>query len=162
MRPIKPSDNRVMADIIREVMTSYGLVGEGYSIMDPEVDNMYESYSGSGSFYWVVQSEQTVLGGGGYGPLVGAPPHVSEVKKMYFRPQLRGKGWGKKLLKTILSEIRQDGYRYAYLETVHELAGAIQLYKKFGFQPLAGPMGQTGHSACDMWLRNGTGIGQEV
>ncbi|MEZ5032429.1 MAG: GNAT family N-acetyltransferase [Saprospiraceae bacterium] len=151
LRPIGSADNPAMARIIREVMTSYGLVGEGYSIMDPEVDQLDETYTRPGARYWVLESDEQILGGGGYGPLAGGEPHQCEVKKMYFLPALRGQGWGRRLLEQILTEAVVDGYRYAYIETVHQLHQANQLYKKFAFQPLTGPLGRTGHGACDVW-----------
>ncbi|MCF8237012.1 MAG: GNAT family N-acetyltransferase [Saprospiraceae bacterium] len=151
IRQMISSDNPVIAMIIREVMTSYSLVGEGYSIMDPEVDHMFEQYVREGSNYWVLESEGDVLGGGGYGPLAGGETHQCEVKKMYFLPALRGLGWGGRLLEKILTEARNIGYTYAYIETVQQLREANQLYRKYDFQPLEGPLGKTGHGACDVW-----------
>lgn len=151
LRPIGSADNPAMARIIREVMTSYGLVGEGYSIMDPEVDQLYETYSRPGARYWVLETEGKILGGGGYGPLAGGEAHQCEVKKMYFLPELRGRGWGRRLLDLILDEAVDFGYTYAYIETVHQLQEANKLYRAFNFQPLSGPLGRTGHGSCDVW-----------
>lgn len=151
MRPIRPADNVGMARIIRQVMTSYGLVGEGYSIMDPEVDHIADIYTTTKSAYWVLVGENGLLGGGGFGPLVGGDSHQCEVKKMYFLPELRGQGWGGRLLEMILEEAGKTGYTYAYIETVHQLKEANQLYQKYHFQPLDGPVGKTGHGACDVW-----------
>jgi putative acetyltransferase len=44
LRTIRPGDNPQVAGIIRSVMTEFGAVGPGFSIMDPEVDHMYEAY----------------------------------------------------------------------------------------------------------------------
>ena len=38
-----------MARIIRDVMTEFGAVGDGYSIMDSEVNSMFEAYSAEGT-----------------------------------------------------------------------------------------------------------------
>lgn len=151
IRQMVASDNLAIARIIRDVMTSYGLVGKGYSIMDPEVDHMYEQYIRKGANYWVLEMDGEVLGGGGFGPLTGGESHECEVKKMYFLPALRGLGWGARLLEKILSEAKDMGYSYAYIETVHQLKEANQLYRKYKFQHLAGPLGATGHGACDVW-----------
>ncbi len=151
IRQMAASDNPKVARIIREVMSSYGLVGEGYSIMDPEVDHMFDTYIRQGANYWVLESEGEVLGGGGYGPLAGGEACQCEVKKMYFLPALRGRGWGRKLLEKILAEAKKTGYSYAYIETVHQLHEANQLYRKYKFEPLSGPLGATGHGACDVW-----------
>ena len=44
------------------------------------------------------------------------------------------------------------GYRQVYLETMPELSKAVSVYEKFGFRYLAGPMGNTGHFGCDVWM----------
>ena len=44
------------------------------------------------------------------------------------------------------------GYKRVYLESMPELAGALAIYEKFGFDYLAGPMGNTGHFGCERWM----------
>ena len=44
------------------------------------------------------------------------------------------------------------GYRAIYLETMPELKKAIYIYEKMGFQYLKGPMGNSGHTGCDIWM----------
>jgi putative acetyltransferase len=39
-----------------------------------------------------------------------------------------------------------------YLETMPELRNAIGLYEKAGFTYLSGPMGNSGHFGCDLWM----------
>ncbi|MBK9014317.1 MAG: GNAT family N-acetyltransferase [Saprospiraceae bacterium] len=153
LRPIQPADNQQVATIIRTVMTEFGCVGEGYSILDPEVDKMYETYSGPRASFFVVSSIETgeVFGCGGIGPLVGGEADVCELKKMYFRPELRGLGFGKKMVAICLEKAKEFGYRRCYLETCARMEQANQLYKKMGFEKICGPMGATGHCSCDAW-----------
>jgi len=33
-----------------------------------------------------------------------------------------------------------------------ELRKAVSVYEKFGFTYLTGPMGNTGHFGCDVWM----------
>jgi putative acetyltransferase len=68
---------------------------------------------------------------------------------MYFLPNLRGIGMGKKLLQHCLDGARTMGYTQMYLETVERMSAANRLYQKFGFQLLDGPLGSTGHNGCD-------------
>jgi putative acetyltransferase len=49
IRPSRCEDNSAIAEVIRQVMTEHGAVGEGYSIQDPEVDTMHEAYAGKRS-----------------------------------------------------------------------------------------------------------------
>jgi len=150
-RPIRPDDNAQVAAIIRSVMTEFGAVGEGFSIMDPEVDHMYEAYQGARAEMYVIEKAGKLLGCGGFGPLTGGEMHVCELKKMYFLPELRGLGFGKKLVKHSLEKARKAGFTQCYLETLCSMKAANSLYQKMGFQPLDGPMGATGHGSCDSW-----------
>ena len=39
-----------------------------------------------------------------------------------------------------------------YLETMPELKQALSVYEKFGFEYLKGPMGNSGHTGCSLWM----------
>ncbi len=149
IRPIWPADDPAMAAIIREVMTSLGAYGPGFSINDPEVDAMSAHYPEPRAAFFVVEENGRVLGGGGIGPLTGAEADVCELRKMYFLPELRGRGLGEKMLRRCLDAARDRGYRSCYLETLSGMDAALALYAKVGFRPLCGPLGATGHSGCN-------------
>ncbi|MCB0567274.1 MAG: GNAT family N-acetyltransferase [Phaeodactylibacter sp.] len=151
LRPIQPGDNESVARIIRQVMAEFGAVGEGYSIMDPEVDAMYEAYNNRRSNFFVVERKGEILGCGGIGPLAEGDKDTCELKKMYFLPELRGLGWGKRLANHCLDNARQLGYRRCYLETVGRMHRANQLYLHLGFQQLDKALGHTGHSSCETY-----------
>lgn len=149
IRPVTFEDNPQVADLIRSVMTEFGCVGDGYSIEDPEVDNIYEAYQVRGHKFWVIVDGEKVLGCGGIGTLEEAEDDVCELKKMYFYPELRGKGFGRKLIELCLGEAKGMGYRRCYIETVERMESAIRLYEKSGFQKLKSKLGATGHSGCE-------------
>ena len=153
LRPIRKEDNQRVAEIIRTVMTEYGAVGEGYSIVDPEVDDMYSNYQHGSSCYWVVERDGKLLGSAGIGPLKGGDGTTCELRKMFFLPDVRGLGLGRKLLITLLQEARIRGYKKCYLETLDRMKEAVGLYQSVGFQPLNGPEGNTGHCSCDCWYQ---------
>ena len=140
-----------MAAIIREVMTSFGAYGPGYSINDPEVDAMSSHYTEPRAAFFVVEETGRVLGGGGIGPLAGAEADVCELRKMYFLPELRGRGLGEKMLRRCLDAARERGYRRCYLESLSGMDSAQKLYVKSGFKPLRGALGATGHSGCNRY-----------
>lgn len=52
LRPIRKEDNSIVAKIIRETMTQFGCVGEGYAYVDPEIDDIYTAFSGDRSKFW--------------------------------------------------------------------------------------------------------------
>ena len=152
LRRIQPTDNQQVASVIRSVMTEFGAVGEGYSIMDPEVDDMHGAYTGGrAAFFVVASSDGEVLGCGGIGPLVGGGAGVCELKKMYFLPALRGLGFGQKMVAACLKTAKELGYQRCYLETLGRMGQANILYQKMGFEKISGPMGATGHGGCDSW-----------
>lgn len=150
-RPITAAENPQIASIIRTVMTEFGTVGPGYSINDPEVDHIFESYQNDRSAYFVLEGVGKVLGGGGIGPLEGADDSVCELKKMYFLPEARGKGYGREIIQLLIDTAREIGYQQCYLETVERMAAANSLYQKMGFERRSCPMGNTGHSSCETY-----------
>lgn len=141
-----------MAAIIRAVMPEFGAVGKGFAIEDPEVDFMSRAYAGPRAIYFVVERDGRVVGGGGIGPLAGAPDDVCELRKMYFLPEVRGAGMGEALLRRSIEEARSRGYRTIYLETLTGMDAAQRLYVRLGFQRLDGPMGATGHHGCNRFF----------
>lgn len=154
LEAIAPEHNPSVARLIRQVMPEFGAGGPGFAIHDPEVDAMYETYTQPRSCYFVItrQDSTEVLGGGGIAPLAGGAPETCELRKMYFLPELRGLGLGQMLIERCLDAARAQGFRYCYLETLEAMQQARALYHKNGFEPLSGPLGQTGHFGCDRWM----------
>lgn len=152
IRPIQVSDNIEVAAIIRQVMTEFGAVGCGYSINDPEVDDMFSAYDSERAAFYVVEKNGVILGCGGYAQLTGADEKTCELRKMYYLPEARGSGLGSQMMKLCLQEARNDGYARCYLETVDAMSAAQKAYEKHGFEYLDGPMGATGHNSCGKWM----------
>lgn len=151
VRSIAPDDNKIMAQIIRTVMPEFGASGAGFAIHDHEVDAMFETYSQPRSAYFVLAYNSRVVGGGGVAPLAGGDASICELKKMYFLPEGRGKGWGQMILSNCLEAARRIGFEYCYLETFNTMHLAMKLYERNGFKKIEKPMGNTGHFACDVF-----------
>src|ERR1051325_717797 len=133
IRPVEQRDNPQIAAIIRRVMPEFGASGPGFAINDPEVDGMYEAYQTPGSKFFVIEEGSRILGIGGVGPLKGDAGSICELQKMYFLPELRGKGYGRKMIEKILEVARELGYSQCYLETLSGMNAAQHLYEEFGF-----------------------------
>lgn len=152
IRKIEKPDNGVVADIIQTVMTEFGAVGEGYSIEDREVHEMYEAYSSPSSVYYVIEDNRKVIGGGGIAPLAGSAARdaTCELKKMYFLEEARGNGYGKLLGEMLLVDAARKGFRRIYIETLESMNVANKLYQSLGFVR-SDQLGNTGHCGCDIY-----------
>jgi putative acetyltransferase len=149
IRKIIPTDSPAVAAIIRKVMPEFGADGAGFAIHDKSVDDMYSTYDKPGSIYWVCESEGKVVGGAGIAQLEGGGAGVCELQKMYFLPEVRGKGCGQSILTRCLQSAVDLGYDYCYLETFNTMKQAMKVYERNGFKKILGSMGKTGHFACD-------------
>ncbi len=65
-------------------------------------------------------------------------PQICEMKRLYLRPQFRGKGLGRVLADRIIAEARQIGYQRMRLDTVEPvMKDAVAMYRRIGFQEIA-------------------------
>lgn len=56
-----------------------------------------------------------------------------ELKRLYVRPDFRGHRIGEALIRRILDDAREIGYRHVLLDTLPFLHAAVQLYREMGF-----------------------------
>ena len=61
-----------------------------------------------------------------------------EMKRLYVRPQFRGRGLGLHLTERIIADARQIGYKYLRLDTVAPvMRTAVTMYRRLGFVEIA-------------------------
>ncbi|MFB9054290.1 GNAT family N-acetyltransferase [Formosa undariae] len=151
IREIQTKDNQQVAALIRTVLIEFGVPKVGTAYEDKALDDMSETYNTENSEYFVVDTDEKIIGGAGIGPLKGEDD-ICELQKMYFLEEARGQGAGKAMMDTCLQKARDLGFKRCYIETLPYMKSAMRLYEKSGFEYIDGPMGDTGHYSCTIWM----------
>jgi putative acetyltransferase len=152
IREIEPRDNPIIAGIIRQILKEFEADKPGTVYFDPTTDALYELFSAEHAAYFISESDGKIVGGSGIFPTPGLPRACCELVKLYLLPEMRGRGMGMALMQTCFQKAIDFGFTQIYLETMPELRNAIGLYEKAGFEYLPGPLGQSGHFGCDLWM----------
>jgi len=62
--------------------------------------------------------------------------NICEMKRLYVKPEYRGKGFGKVLAEEIIEEAKKIGYSFMRLDTLTKLNKAMNLYRTLGFKKI--------------------------
>ena len=152
IRQICKKDNLSLSEVIRKVLIEIGVPKKGTAFSDLEVDFMFEAYNKKRSIYYVVEIDGKIYGGAGISHLNEADYDICELQKMYFLPSIRGKGLGNQMIQKCLDFALDNKFKYCYIETLPYMKAAQKLYLKKGFSYIEGPIGNTGHTSCNVWL----------
>jgi putative acetyltransferase len=152
IRDIRHSDNASLAKIVKNTLAEFGANHPGTVYYDPTTDVLYELFQKERAVYNVAELDGEIVGGGGIYPTDGLPDDTCELVKMYLLPQARGVGLGKLMIEKCIDQAKAKGFKKIYLETMPELKQALNVYAKFGFEYLKGPMGNSGHTGCSLWM----------
>lgn len=125
-------------------------IGTAYA--DKALDEMTATYNKDNATYFVLEDCGKIIGGAGISQLENYNGNICELQKMYFLPEARGKGLGEKMMAVCLEKAKSFGFEKCYLETLPYMKDATKLYAKSGFKNLDGPMGDTGHYSCNVWM----------
>lgn len=152
IRQLEPADNPDIARIIKNTLAEFGANKPGTVYFDPSTDHLFELFQRPRAIYYVAILNDQVVGGGGIYPTEGLPADTCELVKMYLLPEARGINLGRTMIEKCLAFAKEAGYKNVYLETMPELQQALKVYAKFGFEYLKGPMGNSGHTGCSLWM----------
>ena len=152
IRTIQLSDNPFLSRIVKNTLAEFGANHPGTVYYDSTTDALYELFQKPGATYYVAEMNGEVIGGGGIYPTDDLPHDTCELVKMYLVPKGRGLGLGRSLIEKCIEQAKEKGYKKIYLESMPELKHALKVYEKFGFEYLKGPMGNSGHTGCSLWM----------
>ncbi len=152
IRNIRTEDNAAMAKIIRDSLLEFGAAKPGTVFFDETTDHLSEVFTEKKSAYFIIENDGEIIGGAGIFPTKGLPADTCELVKMYVTKKCRGNGYGQTLLEICIEEGRKEGYEKMYLVSMPELTNAIAMYNKNGFTPISGPLGNSGHKGCEVWM----------
>jgi putative acetyltransferase len=152
VRLINKNDNEALAVIIRNSLKEFGANKPGTVYFDDSTDRLFELFQQPNAAYHVATNNDEVVGGGGIFHTAGLDADTCELVKLYLSPLSRGLGFGKLLMNHCLNTARELGFKKVYLETMPELTSAVPMYENFGFTYLKGPLGNSGHGGCDIWM----------
>lgn len=158
IREIQQRDNAQIAHVIREIFHELDAPKVGTAYADPILDTLFEVYQENRTKYYVVEKDGKVVGGCGIAPLemLNQVQHdnikVCELQKMYFASEIRGTGFAEQIISECLEFAKEVGFEMCYLETLSFMTAAQKLYKRIGFENIDGPMGNTGHNSCEVWM----------
>ena len=132
VRPVQPGDVNAVVDLVSTTLSEFGIVfGEGAST-DAQLAQLPHSYTDEGGAFFVALDEGALIGTAGVTPI---PPRTDrfELRKMYLRPEARGKGAGQQLFAACLAFVRAHHGRQIVLDTTEKMTAAIAFYERNGF-----------------------------
>ena len=91
IRPIEEKDNKEIAALIRKVFEEFDAPKTESVYSDPLTDRLFQSfYQHPRAGYWVVEYNDSIVGGCGFYPTEGLDTDCAEIVKFYLSPLLRG------------------------------------------------------------------------
>lgn len=131
IRPYLPEDH---PGVISTVKASYDSLGYtmDFNEFDCDLDSIPETYQDSGGEFWVLEDDGLVAGCIG---VTCEDTERCELHRLYLLPSHRGRGFGRKLIETVVSWCRENGCREIFLWSDLKFEAAREVYIRCGFSP---------------------------
>lgn len=127
---LQPGDLGYIAYVHGELYAEecgYGLNFEAYVLGG--LRDFANEYNPQKDMVWICEHKERIIGF-----LVGQHRGTAiQFRYFIFRPEYRGIGLGKKLMKAFVDFVQNSNVKHAYLWTTNEQQAAISLYERFGF-----------------------------
>ncbi len=98
--------------------------------IDNELQSFPHNYDDPDAAFLIAKHENIICGCVG---LKKIDTNICEMKRLYVRDEYKGHGIGKELIKRILEEAKNKGYKKMRLDTLKEMKKAQELYRQFSF-----------------------------
>lgn len=121
----------MMVRRMKESDTGSAAEVERLCFSDPWTDVMIaEGLSGALDQFWVLEEEEHICGYCCMRSIAGE----GEILRIAVLPKFRGRGYGKKLMETMVGFASSNGLKALTLEVRESNSHAINLYKTYGFE----------------------------
>jgi ribosomal protein S18 acetylase RimI-like enzyme len=120
-------------DVARELILEYA----ASTGVDLSFQGFNDEIATLDSFYEAIFVEHIDGTAAGCVALRRIDSETCEMKRLYVRPQFRGRDLGRKLAQRVIEEARTRGYRRMRLDTLPAMTTAMALYESLGFKEIA-------------------------
>ena len=140
--PFSETAGILIKELSAEISARYNFADDGSGAFQPE------DVTGEKALFLVAHFNNQPAGCGALRPLF--KNEIAEIKRMFVKPDFRGKGIAKYLLQELENKGKEMGYDKIWLETGDRQPEAIDLYKKAGYSriPNYGIYKENLHSNC--------------
>ncbi|ANY16150.1 GNAT family N-acetyltransferase [Bordetella pseudohinzii] len=125
-----PQDRDALIGIIREYIGSTR-VSLDFQNYEEELDGLPGKYAAPRGLMLLAWKDDGVVGCGGFREV---DARSCEMKRVYVRPEARGRQLGRQLMERILQEAKAAGYARICLDVLPEFLAARYLYESLGFR----------------------------
>jgi putative acetyltransferase len=129
IRAYTPADRAAVVQLVERVLTEYGFPFAQVGSLERDLDAIAERYKGAGGF-WVAEIDHGIGGTIAVRPKEG---RTCEIKRLYLRSDLRGRGLGQALYEHAEAFVRACGYDCIWLDSSRRFEKAHRLYERNGF-----------------------------
>ena len=125
-----PAAIEVARSLLREYWASFGF-DSSFQNFAAEVEGLPGAYASPSGRLLIAYADNALAGCGAFRKL---DILRCEAKRVYVRPEFRGKSVGRAVMEFLIAEARAEGYCEMFADTMPIMTTAIALYKKLGFQ----------------------------